>query len=115
MLLAEVALLLLATQGALSLLARALGRRVDPLVFARATVLPLVVLWPWLTGNRLLFPGELRARRVPGSPFGSGTDAHQLLNDPVFQFLPWELDVRHALKAGPLPLWSDAIDGGSSP
>ncbi|MCY0541651.1 hypothetical protein OVW21_26855, partial [Klebsiella pneumoniae] len=33
----------------------------------------------------------------------------------MFQILPWELEVRHALAGRRLPLWSDLLDGGSSP
>lgn len=38
-----------------------------------------------------------------------------MLNDSIYQFVPWESEVRRAFTEHRLPLWSDRIDGGSSP
>ncbi len=40
---------------------------------------------------------------------------HAKLNDTIYQFVPWEIEVRRAFAERRLPLWSDRIDGGSSP
>lgn len=80
---------------------------------AVGVALPLVLLAPWLSPAKLLAPTG--ALVVPGGPSLPEPDPHAMLNDAVFQFIPWELEVRHAFKAGRLPLWSDTLDGGSSP
>lgn len=116
-LLVRLGLVMGAVQAVCWLLARGLGRRLDRHVMALGVVLPLLVLSPWLSPSRLLFPGDflrsfLPLSAVPGVP---ASDRHLVLNDVVFQLIPWELEVRHALKAGRLPLWSDLLEGGSSP
>jgi len=98
------------------LVARGLGRRLERHVLVLGAVLPLLVLAPWLLDpSRLLFPGDFLRHTFPGVADLPGTDRHELLNDAVFQMIPWELEVRHALKDGRLPLWSDLLEGGSSP
>jgi len=78
---------------------------------ALALALPLAVLAPRLEGIEILAPTPV-LRVVPGVPdLGPGT--WELLNDAVFQFLPWEHEVRRAWGAGHPPLWSDALQ--SSP
>ena len=105
--------LLLLLQGGLWVLARGLGVRLWRWAMVAGVVLPILLLLPWFDPCRLLVPtGGLV---VPGGPSLPAPDPHSILNDAVFQFIPWELEVRHALKAGQLPLWSDVLDGGSSP
>jgi hypothetical protein len=97
------------------LLARGLGKRLERHVAAVAIGLPLVVLSPWLVTPRLLFPGDFLRDFIPEAPKVAASDDHKLQNDVVFQLIPWELEVRHALKARHLPFWSDLLEGGSSP
>lgn len=102
-------------QAACWLLARGLGRRIERHVIALGIVLPLALLFPWLGRSRLLVPTGILQEIVPGAPSLEVSRRHDLLNDAVFQFLPWELEVRHALAERRLPLWSDTLEGGSSP
>ena len=97
------------------LLAKGLGRRLERHVIALGIALPLVFLFPWLDRTRLLVPADILQKAIPGAPLVETTHRHDLLNDAVYQFLPWELEVRHALSDLRLPLWSDTLEGGSSP
>lgn len=110
---------LLALLGAMQvvcwLLARGLGRRLERHVIVLGIVLPIAFLFPWLDRTRLLVPADILQKSIPGAPMVPTTHRHDLLNDAVFQFLPWELEVRHALSERRLPLWSDTLEGGSSP
>lgn len=117
-LLALLAAALAVTQALAWLLARGLGARLERPAVALGLLLPLLFLIPWLGGSRLIVPSDLLQPMIPDAPIpGSlhAVDRHELLNDPIFQFLPWELEVRHALRDGRLPLWSDLLEGGSSP
>ncbi len=102
-------------QGLAWLLARGLGARLERSAVALGLLLPLLFLAPWLGGTRLLVPCDFLQTMIPDAPPVRAVDRHELLNDSVFQFLPWEIEVRHALRAGRLPLWSDVLEGGSSP
>lgn len=110
---------LLALLGAMQvvcwLLAKGLGRRLPRHVAALGVVLPLVLLFPWLDRGRLMAPLDLLQRMIPGAPAVPASHRHDLLNDAIYQFIPWELEVRHALSDRRLPLWSDSLEGGSSP
>lgn len=106
---------LLLMQGLAWLLARGLGVRLSRLAMACGLAAPLVLLGPWLPGRRLLVPCDVLQEAVPGAPRVGHPDPHGLLNDAVYQFLPWELEVRHAFAAHRLPFWSDLLEGGSSP
>ncbi|HEX2225021.1 MAG TPA: YfhO family protein [Thermoanaerobaculia bacterium] len=108
---------LLLMQGVCWLLARGLGMRPGKAVLLGGLLLPLAFLAPWLSGSRLLVPNDiLRRPTLPDAPWVAAPDAaHDLLNDAVYQFLPWELEVRHALSGRRLPFWSDLLEGGSSP
>ena len=108
-------LVLAAMQAVCWLLARGLGRRLERHVMALGILLPVLFLSPWLRPSNLLFPGDFLRKVVPDAPLGQSADSHELLNDVIFQLIPWELEVRHALKAGHLPFWSDLLEGGSSP
>ncbi|MEM7481550.1 MAG: YfhO family protein [Acidobacteriota bacterium] len=111
-------MLMLVAQVGCELLSRALGRRLSRSARLLAWSLPLVLLAPWLMapagGERLLVPTDV-LRWLPDAPRVEAPGRHDLLNDAIYQFLPWELEVRHALSEGRLPLWSDRLDGGSSP
>lgn len=104
-----------AMQGVCWLLARGLGRRLERHVIALGIALPLVFLFPWIDRTRLLVPADILQQAIPLAPGVEASHRHDLLNDAVFQFLPWELEVRHALSDLRLPLWSDDLEGGSSP
>lgn len=107
--------LLVLMQGVAWLLARGLGRRLDRHVMALGIVAPLLFLAPWFDRTRLLVPSDLLRDLIPEAPGVPFSDRHRLLNDAMLQFLPWELEVRHSLRDGQLPLWSDLLEGGSSP
>lgn len=102
-------------QCGLWLLARLLGKRLRLEQVVAGWVLPVAVLLPWIGGNLLLAPTQILAGQVPGTMAPKALEAHAAeLNDAIFQFLPWELEVRHALSAGRLPFWSNLVDGGST-
>jgi hypothetical protein len=95
-------------------IARLLGLRLEWRVRVLALVIPLVLLGPWLTRPVVLAPTNLLETILPGAPELSSSQAHRVLNDAVYQFLPWEIEVRRAFDAGHLPLWSEGLEGGSS-
>jgi hypothetical protein len=107
------------TQALLFLLARGLGGRIGRIRWKAALVanaLALLAVGPWLVHDRLMVPlDETIHNNVPGVPTVADPDRHGLFNDVVLQLLPWEMEVRRALRGGHLPLWSDRLDGGSSP
>ncbi|MGE5234368.1 MAG: YfhO family protein [Acidobacteriota bacterium] len=114
----EIALLQLVVQSVLWALGRGLGRPLHRAAIVCGLLAPWVLLAPWLFGDRLLVPVDFLSRQVPDVPqplAESELRYGSQLSDPVLQFLPWELEVRHALAARRLPLWSDLLDGGSSP
>jgi hypothetical protein len=108
---------LLVVLGALQafcwLLARGFGLRLQRWVMAGGMVLPVLLLAPWLSRERLLTTTDILAQNIPGAP-ASEPDPHELLNDVVYQLLPWELEVRHAYADRRLPFWSDVLEGGSN-
>lgn len=107
---------MLATQALCWLLARGLGLRLERIAVLGGWVAPLLVLAPWIAGRALLVPCNLLQDVAPAAPVISSAEReHDLLNDVIYQILPWELEVRHALARGRLPLWSDSLGGGSSP
>lgn len=107
--------LLLVLQGGCWLLARGLGRRLEWRVMALGITLPLLLLFPWLDERVLLAPIDPLKFQIPGAPAVPATHRHDLQNDAIHCFFPWELEVRHAFSAGRLPFWSDSLEGGSSP
>jgi hypothetical protein len=111
----RLAACLAVTQAVCWLLARGLGFRLGWRVIAAGLLLPLAFLLPWLGDHRVLAPTDVLSGTLPLGPHLDDPDPHDLLNDAVYQFLPWELEIRHALSAGRLPLWSDLLEGGSSP
>src|SRR4029079_9116676 len=110
-----LAVALAVTQGLCWLLARGLGARLGRWAVLGGLLLPLALLAPWLDGSRLLAPNDILMAPIPGAPWFEHLDRHDLLNDSIYQFLPWELAIRHALAAHRLPFWSDLLEGGSSP
>lgn len=106
--------LLVAATGGCWLLARGLGRRLESSAMAFGLALPLLLLNPWLDPARLMVPSDPLQQQIPGAA-GHASHVHDLLNDAIYCLLPWELEVRHGFAAGHLPLWSDALEGGSSP
>jgi hypothetical protein len=107
--------LMLALLALCRLAARGIGMRLEGRAAAAGFVLPLLVLSPWLLSTRLLAPVQVLSGTYPGAPVAPDLGRHAGLSDVVYQLLPWELEVRHALRAGRLPLWSDRLEGGSSP
>ncbi|MCP3958475.1 MAG: YfhO family protein [bacterium] len=95
-------------------LARGLGRRLSRGAMVAGVLVPLLFLAPWWSGRIALAPLGVLANQTPGVTERIETP-HDVLNDTVHQFLPWEREVRRAWGEGRLPLWSDTLDGGSSP
>jgi hypothetical protein len=115
-----LAVLLLVLQGVCWLLARGLGLSLRWQPVALGLALPLLVVAPWLSRSQLLAPCNI-LRELPDA-VRNRTDLAALLkpdpydglNDVMYQLLPWELEVRHALAERRLPFWSDLLDGGSN-
>jgi len=78
---------------------------------------PLALLLPLLHGQRLLAPTDAPIlANLPDAPRVAHPDvAYGVFNDAILQLLPWEAEVRRGFAEGHLPLWSDLLDGGSSP
>src|SRR5689334_10406652 len=114
-LLALLAAALAVTQGLAWLLARGLGVRLEGSAVVPGLLLPVVLLAPGLGGPWLIVATGFLEPMIPDAPPLAAVDRHELLNGPIPQFLPWEIEVRHALRDGRLPLWSDLLEGGSSP
>lgn len=112
---AQILGLLAAMQVLCWLLAKGLGRRLERPVVVLGFGLPLLLLLPYFDSSRLMVPSDPLREQIPWGPAVPASHRHDLLNDAVFCLLPWELEVRHALAAGRLPLWSDGLEGGSSP
>lgn len=104
-----------AASAMLGLLARAYRVRVGIGSLLLAAAIPFLLLAPWIDGDPALLPTGPLENQLPGLSRPATVDPHGLLNDTVFQLLPWELEVRRSFAAGSLPLWSDRIGGGSSP
>ena len=102
-------------QVGLLLLARGLGRLLRREAVLAGLLLPWVLLAPWVTKERLLVPSNVLVGALPGTEASQVSRRHGNLNDAIYQLLPWEVEVRRALSARRLPLWSDLLDGGSSP
>lgn len=95
-------------------LARRFRARLRGRDLALAAAVTLAVLAPFLFSSKLLVPTATLAEQIPGAPVEGPVDPYDRgLNDAVLQFFPWEAEVRRAFAAGRLPLWSDALDGGS--
>jgi hypothetical protein len=113
---ATLVAMMLLLQAVCWLLARGLRLRLEKSAVLGGWLAPIVILVPWLAGNPLLVPSDiLGLGGLPGAPVIERSPTHESLNDAVYQLLPWELEVRHALAERRLPFWSDALDGGSSP
>ena len=111
----EICLLLAAAQGICWVLARGLGVRLEGRAVALGLVLPLVFLSPFLNRHTLLAPTGTIAGVLPLHGLPPVRATHLIQSDTLYQFIPWELEIRHALHEHRLPLWSDLLDGGSSP
>lgn len=96
------------------ILARLLKHRFPHLIQAASLILPCLLLLSYLVPDQIMFPTAIVSRAVPGAEASTMGSRHDKLNDVVYQLAPWEIEVRRALRAGRLPLWSDRIDGGSS-
>jgi hypothetical protein len=114
-LLACCAVALACMQACCWALARGLHVALERRAMALGLALPIVLLAPWLIGGDLLAPTGTFDWVMPGFRAGQAHVTHLVLSDTVYQFVPWELEVRHALRHLRLPLWSDHLDGGSSP
>jgi hypothetical protein len=114
-LLLELCLVLAAAQGLCWVLARGLRVRLEARAAAFGLLLPLLFLSPFLTRDTVLAPTGTIAGVLPIHGLPPVRLTHLIQSDTLYQFLPWELEVRHALRERRLPLWSDRLDGGSSP
>lgn len=113
-LLIELCLLLAVAQGLCWVLARGLGARLERRSMALGLALPLLILSPYLFDDTLLAPTGVIAGVLPLPGLPPVRFSHLVQSDTMYQFLPWELEIRHALRQHRLPLWSDLLDGGSS-
>jgi hypothetical protein len=105
---------MLGVQAVCWLLARGLGVRLERSAVICGWLAPLLVLAPRLVDRQLLAPTDV-LWGTPGAPWIARSPSHQILNDTLYQLLPWELEVRHAFADRRLPFWSDTLEGGSSP
>ncbi|QQR73735.1 MAG: YfhO family protein [Holophagales bacterium] len=113
-LLASAACVLLASVSIAGALSRLLHRTLRAREVVPAILLALLVALPCLLSFRLFAPTVSLGSILPGIPPSTAADQHDhQRNDAVLQFLPWELEVRRAFRQGHLPLWSDALGGGS--
>ncbi|HEV3074935.1 MAG TPA: YfhO family protein [Thermoanaerobaculia bacterium] len=110
-------LALLLGQAAAWCLARCLSVALPWRIQALGACAPLALLLPLLAGHRLLAPTDAPIpANLPDAPRVEQPDvAHGVFNDAILQLLPWEAEVRRGFAEGHLPLWSDLLDGGSSP
>jgi hypothetical protein len=108
--------ILLAQLLALSL-ARCMSLALPRKIQAIGLGAPLALLLPLLCGSRLLAPTDAPIlANLPDAPRVEHPDeAYGVFNDAILQLLPWEAEVRRGFAEGHLPLWSDLLDGGSSP
>lgn len=102
-------------QGCLIALARGLGLRLWRTAIVVGLALPAVLVASFLIRNAILLPTGVLARNLPDAPSSEAAEHYTVLNDAVYQFVPWEAEVRRALRSRRLPIWSERIDGGSSP
>jgi hypothetical protein len=105
---------MLGLQAVCWLLAKGLRLRLARSAVVCGWLAPLIVLGPALVNRQILAPTD-ELWGIPGAPPIPRAPSHQLLNDTLYQLLPWELEVRHAFAARRLPFWSDTLEGGSSP
>jgi Bacterial membrane protein YfhO len=110
-------LALLLGQAAAWCLARCLSLALPRSIQALGCGAPLALLLPLLAGHRLLAPTDAPIpANLPDAPRVEQPDvAHGVFNDAILQLLPWEAEVRRGFAEGHPPLWSDLLDGGSSP
>jgi hypothetical protein len=112
-----LALALILAQGLAWSLARGLSAVLPARVQVIGLCLPLVVLLPLLHGHRIVAPTDAPIlANLPDAPRVAHPDTeYGVFNDAILQLLPWEAEVRRSFADGHLPLWSDLLDGGSSP
>jgi Bacterial membrane protein YfhO len=110
-------LALLLGQAVAWCLARCMSLALPWKIQALGCCAPLALLLPLLAGHRLLAPTDAPIpANLPDAPRVERPDvAHGVFNDAILQLLPWEAEVRRGFAEGHLPLWSDLLDGGSSP
>jgi hypothetical protein len=110
-------LALLLGQAVAWCLARCMSLALPWKIQALGSCAPLALLLPLLAGHRLLAPTDAPIpANLPDAPRVEQPDvAHGVFNDAILQLLPWEAEVRRGFAEGHLPLWSDLLDGGSSP
>src|ERR1700720_2111080 len=113
-LLIELCLLLAVAQGVCWVLPPGLGTRLERRAMALGLALPVLFLSPYLFDDTLLAPTGVIAGVLPLPGLPPVRFSHLVQSDTMYQFLPWELEIRHALRQHRLPLWSDLLDGGSS-
>ncbi len=96
-------------------LARGLGIFLSWRDLGLAVLAPALFLLPFASQSRTLHSTDfLSLAQIPGLATTVEADRYELLNDPVLQFLPWEIEIRRQLQRGSLALWSDRLEGGTS-
>lgn len=114
-LLIGAAVAIAATQVVLGLMVRGLSLRLHRSAVLFGLALAVVIVATYAVSGHLLIPTTALSDNIPDAPASTAAARHGVLNDAVFQFIPWEVEVRRAYASRRLPLWSDSLDGGSSP
>ncbi|HEY7216044.1 MAG TPA: YfhO family protein, partial [Thermoanaerobaculia bacterium] len=97
------------------LLARALRRWWDPVplrVWAVFAAVLLILFGPALFLGKVLLPADILPGIVPEEEIGKPLAGNPLQRDLVTQIIPWQAQVRRALRAGQWPMWNDLAGAG---
>jgi hypothetical protein len=97
------------------LLAWALRRWWDPVpprVWAVFALLILILFGPALFLGKVLMPADILPGVVPVEKVGTRPEGNRLQLDLVTQIVPWQAQVRRAVRAGTWPLWNDLTGAG---
>ena len=98
-----------------SLLALALRRWWDPIplrVWAVFAVLLLILFGPALFLGKVLLPVDIIPGVAAPEEIGKAPAGNTLQLDLVTQIVPWQAQVRRAVRAGEWPLWNDLAGAG---
>ncbi|HKI05490.1 MAG TPA: YfhO family protein [Thermoanaerobaculia bacterium] len=97
------------------LLAWALRRWWDPMparVWAVFAILILVLFGPALFLGKVLLPVDILPGVVPVEKVGALPEGNKLQLDLVTQIIPWQAEVRRAVRSGAWPLWNGLTGAG---
>ncbi|HSN54432.1 MAG TPA: YfhO family protein [Candidatus Sulfomarinibacteraceae bacterium] len=103
------------TQAVLLLLSRGLGLRVHRTAVIASLASASILVAGYVANDSILLPTVVVQGALPDAPPSAFPPTHGTLSDAVFQFVPWEAEIRRSFADGRLPVWSARLDGGSSP